>query len=239
MAELEHEHRGRKIDVLDHGHVRLVDYMGDDMSIVRAARVSYNAEARNDGSDEKLIRYLMQNRHTSPFEMVEFTFDCKMPIFIARQWVRHRTASINEVSARYTELPSDFYIPTPEDIGVQSTSSKQARVLGVPMTEEEIEERTEEIRQVEALCGEAYGVYQNLITKGWPRELARMVLPVNIYTHWYWKMDLHNLLHFIKLRTHPHAQQEIRQYAEAMLQLIKPIVPVSVAAFEEFILEKE
>jgi thymidylate synthase (FAD) len=223
------------IKVLDHGHVRLVEHVGDDLSIVRAARVSYDAEWRSgedEGKDAKLIHYLYRNKHTSPFEMVDFTFDCKMPIFVARQWVRHRTASINEVSARYTELPEEFYLPRPGAIGVQSKGSKQARDLGF---EAKTEERKSQIELVDALCKTAFELYRMLLEKGWPRELARIVLPVNVYTHWFWKIDLHNLFRFLELRLHEHAQYEIQVYAEAILRLITPVVPVAVEAFRSSI----
>lgn len=224
--------------VLDHGHVRLVDHMGSDLSIVRAARVSYDAAWRageDSGSDEKLIRYLMRNKHTTPFEMVEFTFDVKMPIFVARQWVRHRTASINEVSARYTQLPREFYVPMAEDVGVQSSTSKQARVISdEEMFVEERANREADLARVYQHCEAAYALYEHLMEREWPRELARMVLPLNTYTHWFWKIDLHNLMHFLKLRLHEHAQYEIRVYAEAILELIEPIAPVAIKAFKEY-----
>lgn len=226
---------GEIINVLDHGHVRLVESMGGDLSIVRAARVSYDAAWRageDKGSDERLIRYLMKNNHTTPFEMVEFTFDCKMPIFVARQWVRHRTASINEVSARYTELPSEFYFPEPELIGTQDTINKQARLTD-GLSKEYLQDRVNELEQLKQHCKYSYALYQTLLQRDWPREMARMCLPLNTYTHWFWKTDLHNLFHFLKLRLHLHAQHEIRVYAEAILELIEPVAPVAVKAFRE------
>lgn len=217
--------------VLNHGHVRLVESMGSDLSIVRNARVSYDAEWRSGedaGKDEKLIHYLVKNRHTSPFESVQFTFDIKCPIFVARQWHRHRTWSYNEISARYAELPNDMYLPKIEDIGVQSSSNKQMRDISV----------SENAGQIEAILNvhniEAYKRYKRLIELGCPRELARGVLPMNVYTHFFATVDLHNLMHFIKLRLHPHAQYEIQVYASAMLELIQPIVPVTVEAMLEY-----
>jgi len=220
-----------EIKVLDYGHVRLVDSMGSDLSVVRSARVSYDAEWRtgeDEGKDEKLIRYLMKNGHTSPFESVVFTFDIKCPIFIARQWHRHRTWSYNEVSARYTELPEEYYLPELDNIGVQSKDNKQVR-------DKEYNHKQEHIQRVldEALDNSFYA-YKVLLQNGCPRELARGVLPLNTYTHFFGTVDLHNLFHFIKLRIHPHAQWEIQQYAKALLELIEPVVPVSVAAFKEY-----
>lgn len=217
-------------EVLDHGHVRLVDWMGSDQAIVRSARVSYNAEPRNDGSDEKLINYLLKNGHTSPFEAVSFTFDIKAPIFIFRQWHRHRTWSYNEVSARYTELPEEYYVPAYDKITQQSTSNKQMR------TEEQHPESGYIQACIYIACREAFAVYKKLLEKGCPRELARSVLPVSTYSHMFASVDLHNLFHFLKLRLHTHAQYEIRVYAEAILELITPIVPVAVAAFRRHIL---
>lgn len=218
------------IKVLDHGHVRLVDYMGSDLSIVRNARVSYDAEWRtgeDEGKDAKLIAYLVKHRHTSPFEAVSFTFDVKAPIFVFRQWHRHRTWSFNEVSARYAELPEEFYVPAAEQITTQSTSNKQMRT-------DEAHPRAEDWRQMMASHNSiAFNVYRSMLGDGVPRELARSVLPVATYSHMFATVDLHNLMHFLKLRLHSHAQYEIRVYAEAMLALIEPLVPVTVAAFRE------
>jgi thymidylate synthase (FAD) len=217
-----------KIDVLDHGFVRLVDHMGDDLSIVRAARVSYDAAWRageNDGSDRRLIHYLWRNRHTTPFEAVEFQFEVKAPIFVLRQWHRHRTWTFNELSARYRELPAEFYVPNTDVVGVQSKDNKQARSF-----EENAD--AQRIRgEIEAAGTEAFLRYHRLLKMGTPRELARSVLPVATYSHMFAKVDLHNLFHFLTLRTHAHAQYEIRVYAEAMLELIRPIVPVAVEAW--------
>lgn len=222
----------KKIEVLDHGYVGLVDVMGNDLSVVRAARVSYDAEWRtgeDEGKDEKLIRYLMKNRHTSPFEAVTFTFDIRCPIFVARQWHRHRTWAYNEVSARYTELPDDFYVPDPALIGVQAAGNKQMREVDGQATAHS-RAVADFIRNASQ---HAHAAYKDLIQKGCPRELARLVLPMGTYTHFFGVVNLHNLFHFLRLRLHPHAQHEIRVYAEAMLDLIEEHVPVSVAAFKE------
>lgn len=219
--------------VLDHGLVRLVDHMGNDLSIARSARVSYDAEWRageDEGKDAKLINYLMKNRHTSPFESVTFTFEVKAPIFVFRQWHRHRTWSFNEVSARYAELPEEFYVPEPAHITTQSTSNKQMRTT---------EQHPRAERFYDALhehSAEAFRLYRIALEDGIPRELARCLLPVATYSHMFATVDLHNLFHFLKLRLHEHAQYEIRVYAEAMLKLIEPIVPVAVSAFKEHML---
>ena len=218
------------INVLDHGFVRLVDHMGSDLAIVRNARVSYDAEWRSGddaGKDEKLIHYLLRNGHTSPFEAVQFTFDVKAPIFVLRQWHRHRTWSYNEVSARYAALPDEFYVPAPEQITTQGSGNKQMRTT-------EQHPRAEMLRNdIAANCALAHETYRRLLDLGCPRELARGVLPVNTYSHMFASVDLHNLFHFLRLRLHAHAQYEIRVYAEAMLSLIRPITPIAVAAFEE------
>jgi len=219
-----------KIDVLDAGFVRLVDRMGSDLSIVRAARVSYNADWRSGDAvdkDEKLIHYLIKNKHTSPFESVVFTFEICCPIFVARQWHRHRTWSYNEVSARYSELPNMMYVPEVNKITTQSASNKQMRT-------EEVHKSAVEIRSMIKHCNEeAYKVYAELIELGTPRELARSVLPLAIYTRFFGTVSLHNLFHFLHLRLHQHAQYEIRVYAEAILDLIKAEVPISVRAWKE------
>lgn len=223
-----------KIDVLDHGFVRLVDSMGSDLSVVRAARVSYHSAWRageNEGSDARLISYLWKNRHTSPFESVEFQFEVKAPIFVFRQWHRHRTWSFNELSARYRELPEEFYVPSPEMIGVQSTNNKQGRAVD-EWDDEAIRARKPQVEAFRKLCEQAFDHYRDLLEDGWPRELARAVLPVATYSHMFAKVDLKNLLDFLTLRCHAHAQYEIRVYAEAMLKLARPIAPVSVAAWE-------
>lgn len=219
-----------KIDLLDHGYVRLVDHMGSDLSIVRSARVSHNAEWRtgeDEGKDEKLISYLMKNRHTTPFEAVTFTFEVKAPIFVFRQWHRHRTWSFNEVSARYTELPEEFYVPALEVITVQSGSNKQAR------TDEIHADASYFATYIHKVSSEAFAQYKEFLEMGCPRELARSILPVGTYSHMFASVDLHNLFHFLRLRLHSHAQYEIRVYAEAMLELITPVCPVAVKYFKE------
>lgn len=219
-----------RVDVLDHGFVRLVEHMGSDLSIARAARVSYDAAWRageDEGSDARLIRYLWRNKHTTPFEAVEFQFEVKAPIFVFRQWHRHRTWSFNELSARYRELPEEFYVPAPEQIGVQSKDNKQAREAGGDVKEAEIAAMI-----IRGACAKSFGQYRSLIERGVPRELARSVLPVATYSHMFAKVDLHNLFHFLQLRCHSHAQYEIRVYANAMLDLIRPLVPIAVSALE-------
>lgn len=223
------------IKVLDHGLVRLVDSMGGDLSVVRAARVSYDAAWRageDKGSDEKLINYLWKHYHTTPFEAVTFTFEIKAPIFVFRQWHRHRTWSFNELSARYKELPEEFYIPLPEQIGEQSKNSKQARNLLEKINDVEFNKRCFECVELREHNEKSFKLYHKLISEGWPRELARTVLPVSTYSHMFATVNLLNLFKFLKLRTHEHAQYEIRVYAEAMLELISPIVPVCVGAFK-------
>lgn len=222
----------QKIDLLDHGFIRLVDSMGSDLSVVRAARVSYDAAWRagdDEGSDKRLINYLWRNRHTSPFEAVEFQFEVKAPIFVFRQWHRHRTWSFNELSGRYRELPEEVYVPQAELIGEQSTANKQGRQLGDPTLISTREHNLDDYRR--AVSG-SFDAYRYLLEQGWPRELARSVLPVATYSHMFAKVDLGNLLHFLNLRLHAHAQHEIRVYAEAMLTLIRPVVPACVEAWE-------
>ena len=214
--------------VLDHGLVALVDCMGSDLSVVRNARVSYNAEWRSgedEGKDAKLIHYLVKNGHTSPFEAVKFTFEVKAPIFVLRQWHRHRTWSYNEVSARYTELPEEFYVPHPQVITTQSADNKQMRTA-VQHPDASSFERV--IRENNAA---QFTVYKYLLEKGCPRELARSVLPLGTYSHMFATVDLHNLMHFLRLRLHEHAQYEIRVYANAILAIISAVCPVSVHAF--------
>lgn len=221
-----------KIDVLDHGFVRLVDSMGSDLSVTRAARVSYDAAWRageDEGSDARLIRYLWKNRHTSPFEAVEFQFEVKAPIFVFRQWQRHRTWSFNELSARYRELPEEFYVPDPALVGVQATDNKQARVVGEAI---DLTDRTAQVAEMRFACEHAFAGYRHLLRAGWPRELARSVLPVATYSHMFAKVDLRNLLGFLDLRLDPHAQFEIRVYAEAMRDLARAVAPVCIGAWE-------
>ena len=224
----------KKIDVLDHGFVRLVDSMGTDLSVVRAARVSYDAAWRageDQGSDSRLINYLWKNRHTTPFEAVEFQFEVKAPIFVFRQWHRHRTWSFNELSARYRELPEEFYVPDPTLIGKQSTSSKQARDV-IDITWEELQQQKASAEMIRIASEAAFDTYRGLLVRGVPRELARSVLPMNTYSHMFAKVDLRNLLGFLDLRDDPHAQHEIRVYASAMRTLASEIVPVCFQAWE-------
>lgn len=216
--------------VLNHGLVRLVDHMGNDLSIVRAARVSYDADWRtgeDEGKDEKLIAYLMKNHHTSPFEAVTFTFEVKAPLFVFRQWHRHRTWSYNEVSARYSELPEEFYVPELSDITHQSESNKQMR------TSQQHDNALLMQSYMRKSMMDAFALYKELLAQGCPRELARGVLPTSTYSRMFATVDLHNLFHFLRLRLHEHAQKEIRVYAEAMLELVEPVVPYAVAAFKE------
>jgi len=222
------------IEVLDHGYVRLVDSMGSDLSIVRSARVSYSADWRSgndEKSDEKLLRFLWRNKHTSPFESVEFQFEIKCPIFVTRQWHRHRTQSYNEVSARYTELPEEYYVPKPELIGKQAVKDKQARDIsdGISsaFTQDELGWCSEQVELINDHCETSFKVYKALLNRGVPRELARSVLPMATYTRFFAKSNLRNWLHFLELRLDPHAQYEIRVYAEAIKTLIRPIIPVT------------
>jgi thymidylate synthase (FAD) len=211
--------------VLDHGFVRVIDYMGDDSAIVQAARVSYGAGTRHVSNDEGLIRYLMRHWHSTPFEMCEVKFHVKLPVFVARQWIRHRTANVNEYSARYSILDREFYIPAPEHLAAQSTTNNQGRgeVLAGP-------EAARVLDLLKTDAARAYDHYEEMLSQdgqaGLARELARMNLPANIYTQWYWKTDLHNLFHFLRLRADPHAQYEIRAYAEAMLDITAAWVPL-------------
>jgi len=216
--------------VLDHGLVRLVEHMGSDLSIVRNARVSYDAEWRageDEGKDAKLIDYLVRNHHTSPLEAVSFTFEVKAPIFVFRQWHRHRTWSFNEISARYAELPEEFYVPEEAQITTQSASNKQMRTAEPNPHAFYIQ------KKIERHCQVSFDLYREFVADGCPRELARGVLPVNTYSHMFCAVDLHNLAHFLKLRLHEHSQYEIRVYAQAMLELIEPVVPVAVAALRK------
>lgn len=222
----------QEIKVLDKGFVRLVDYMGGDQRIVQAARVSYGGGTKSYRQDRGLIHYLMRNSHTSPFEQVQLTFHTKMPIFVARQWVRHRTARLNEISGRYSVMRDEFYIPDPENIRPQSESNRQGRSEDRFTDEEEQEiigRWAEEQRMV-------YGNYEGLLAKNVARELARNNLPLSLYTEWYWQIDLHNLFHFLRLRMDAHAQYEIRVYAEAMARCAKAVCPIAYEAFEEHVL---
>lgn len=218
-----------KIKCLDQGFVQLVDVMGDDDAIVDAARVSISGENVKAVSENRgLIRYLMRHRHTTPLEMVEFKFRCKMPIFVARQWIRHRTASVNEMSGRYSEMPHEFYVPELEDIQLQAGANKQGRDDSVMADPDYWRDGFADEARV------SFELYQDRLDAGMARELARANLPLSTYTQWIWKIDLHNLLHFLALRLHPHAQKEIRVFGEAMAELIKPVVPIAYEAFEDY-----
>jgi len=220
-------------NVLDHGFIRVIDYMGDDSAIVQAARVSYGRGTRKVSEDAGLIRYLMRHRHSSPFEMCEIKFHVKLPIFIARQWIRHRMASVNEYSARYSILDSEFYLPAPEHMAAQSEVNRQGR--GSVLNGDDAAEVLNLLRQ-DAM--QTYSHYETMLDAengyGLARELARINLTLNTYTQWYWKVDLHNLMHFLALRLDPHAQYEIRAYAEEMLKVLHAWVPQTAKAFEEY-----
>jgi thymidylate synthase (FAD) len=221
-----------KVSLLDHGYVRLVDSMGGDLSISRAARVSYDAAWRagqDQGSDERLIHYLWRNRHATPFEAVTLTFEVYAPIFVLRQWHRHRTWTYNELSARYRELPEVFYVPDPALIGEQSTDNKQGRQAGDPGL---IEQRAAQVKSYEAACRASFDQYRWMLARGWPRELARSVLPFSTYSHMFATVNMRNLFAFLDLRDDAHAQYEIRVYAEAMRELARGVAPVAVAAWE-------
>ncbi len=232
MTEQVQELIGKEFPCLDKGFVRLIDVMGDDAAIVQAARVSYGAGTKKINEDVGLIRYLLRHLHTTPFEMVEFKFHVKLPIFVARQWIRHRTANVNEYSGRYSEMKDEFYVPAIDQVRAQSATNKQGRAEEAfdPTVADRI--RTGMFETQSRL----YGEYQDLLNADLAREIARINLPVSNYTEWYWKVDLHNLFHFLKLRIDPHAQYEIRVYGEAMAQLVKAAVPVAYEAFEDYIL---
>ena len=229
------------VDVLDHGFIRVIDYMGDDSAVVQAARVSYGRGTRRLSEDRGLIRYLMRHRHTTPFEMCEIKYHVKLPIFVARQWIRHRTANVNEYSARYSILDNEFYVPAPEYLAAQSHANRQGR--GDILT------GTEAARVFELLrddAGRAYDHYTEMLNEdaagdpiddsrqGLARELARMNLSLGFYTQWYWKIDLYNLLHFLGLRADDHAQYEVRAYAAAMLDTVRRWVPHTHEAFMDY-----
>ncbi|MDR0447773.1 MAG: FAD-dependent thymidylate synthase [Treponema sp.] len=218
--------------VLDKGFVRLVDYMGGDERVVQSARVSYGEGTKSYREDAALIDYLLRNGHTSPFEQVVLTFHVKLPIFVARQWIRHRTARLNEVSGRYSVLKDDFYLPAPGDLAGQGVDNKQGRsdVILDPEAAGTIRNNFETAQK------KAYMEYAQLLEKGLARELARINLPLSLYTEWYWQIDLHNLFHFLKLRLDPHAQKEIKLYAEILLDITKKIAPRCCASFDENIL---
>lgn len=216
------------IKVLDKGFVRLVDCMGDDAAIVQSARVSYGQGTKTLSEDESLIRYLLRHKHTTPFEMVEFKFHCRLPVFVARQWIRHRTANVNEVSGRYSEMPDCYYEPTASLCTTQSAQNKQGGT-GCEVADSQACANAFREGQVRA-----HEDYQGFLKAGMRRELARINLPLALYTEWYWKIDLHNLLHFLALRLDSHAQYEIRCYAEAMAEIVKEKVPLTWRAFEDY-----
>jgi thymidylate synthase (FAD) len=222
----------KEFRVLDKGFVRLVDYCGSDERIVQAARVSYGGGTKTYRQDADLIDYLLRNKHTSPFEQVGFTFHVKMPIFVARQWIRHRTARVNEISGRYSVMKDDFYVPAPQDVSPQSKDNKQGR-LSEPLPPAE----AERVRRVLADGQKrAYGDYTGLVEGGLAKEIARVNLPLSLYTELYWQMDLHNLFHFIELRIHPHAQKEIRDYAQVLLDIAQAVAPRAVDSFRRHVL---
>lgn len=220
---------------LNAGFVRLVDYMGGDESIVQAARVSYGKGTKTVNEDRGLIRYLMRHMHTTPFEMVELKFHVKLPIFVARQWIRHRTANVNEYSGRYSVMNDEFYTPEHAAIHFQSARNKQGRAeKDVPV---ELRQRVLDI--LTASQGQMYKEYETMLESDIARELARINLPLSLYTEWYWKIDLHNLFHFLRLRLDPHAQYEIRVYGEAMAEITKKVAPLAWEAFEDYSLRSE
>ena len=232
----------KPLPVLDHGFIRVIDYMGDDSAIVQAARVSYGKGTKKLSQDQGLINYLMRHRHTTPFEMCDIKFHIKLPIFVARQWIRHRTASVNEYSARYSILGNEFYLPTESNLAAQSKINKQGR------SHEAVPKNVAD-KVLSILKGDSINCYQHYVEMmnedeqgniidgnniGITRELARMNLTLNFYTEWYWKINLHNLLHFLSLRADSHAQYEIRVYAEIILDIVKSWVPFTYEAFEEY-----
>lgn len=219
--------------VLDHGFIRVIDYMGDDAAITQAARVSYGRGTKSVSNDEGLIRYLMRHWHSTPFEMCEIKLHVKLPVFVARQWIRHRTANVNEYSARYSILDREFYIPAPDALAAQSVVNNQGR--GAALEGAEAQRVLKYLTEDAMRC---YDHYEEMISdqgqQGLARELARMNLPANIYTQWYWKVDLHNLLHFLRLRADAHAQYEIRVYAEEICRVVADWVPFAYRAFEDY-----
>lgn len=222
-----------EFQVLDKGFVRLVDYLGSDDRIAQAARVSYGEGTKTYRENTGLIDYLLRNEHTSPFEQVNFTFHLKMPIFVARQWIRHRTARVNEISGRYSVMKDEFYLPEPGVIAEQSENNKQGR-RDEPVSsglQDHVLEAFERDRQ------SAYATYQELLDRGIARELARINLPLSLYTEFYWQMDLHNLFHFLRLRMHAHAQYEIRAYADQIFEIIRKVCPLACASFKNHVVE--
>jgi thymidylate synthase (FAD) len=223
-------HLDKEINVLDHGYVKLVDYMGSDRRIVEAARVSTDSVSRSKHDDRRLIRYLMNQEHWSPFEQCEVVFEMQLPIFVARQMVRTRTASINECSGRYIELPDISYSPELSRMNIQAESNKQGSGSDV------IENSESMLEEIEIACDSSFSSYHKLLESGLAKELARVVLPVSTYSKWYWKIDLRNLFNFLRLRLDSHSQYEIRVYAEAMQELVKPLFPIAYEAFEDYVL---
>ena len=231
----------KPIPILDHGFIRVIDYMGTDQSIVQAARVSYGEGTKKLREDRGLIRYLLSHWHTTPFEMCEIKFHIKLPIFVARQWIRHRTANVNEYSARYSVLDKEFYVPELDQLGSQSTTNKQGRSNTL---DKKFALQAQNL--IKKNSNQLYEDYQNLLNgkllshdeyvegEGLARELARTTLPLNYYTQWYWKIDLHNLMHFLRLRADSHAQYEIQIYAEKMVEILKKWVPLTYEAFEDY-----
>lgn len=218
----------REFPVLDKGFVRLVDYLGGDERIAQAARVSYGAGTRTVREDAALIDHLLRNEHSSPFEQVVLTFHVKLPVFVARQWIRHRTARVNEISGRYSIMKDEFYVPAPGDLALQSRDNKQGRT-DEPVSPEAAEAALSRMRADQKA---AYESYSALVESGLARELARINLPLSLYTEWYWQIDLHNLFRFLSLRLDPHAQREIREYAAVLLELARKVAPVACASFE-------
>lgn len=222
---------GHAFPILDHGFVRVVDYLGNDAAVVQAARVSYGHGTKTTKDDAGLINYLMRHQHTTPFEMVEIKLHVKLPVFVARQWIRHRTASVNEYSARYSILDREFYIPEPDQVAIQSTSNNQGRSQN---TSDLVTQSI--IADMHACATNAFDLYEDFLNPevNLARELARTVLPMSTYTQWYWKTNLHNLLHFCRLRADPHAQYEIRVYAEAIEDIVSRWVPLAYQAYTQY-----
>ena len=220
----------KEFQVLNHGFVRLVDYMGGDSRIVQSARVSYGDGTKTVREDAGLIDYLLRHQHTSPFEQVVLTFHVKMPIFVARQWIRHRTARVNEISGRYSIMRDEFYLPADMDVAKQSTDNKQGRSTE-PVTHKYAAEVQEKLENGQK---QAYSDYSELVETGLARELARVNLPLSLYTEMYWQIDLHNLFHFLKLRLDGHAQKEIRDYAEVILEITRAVAPLATSSFENY-----
>ena len=220
----------KEFKVLDHGFVRLIDYMGSDDAIVQAARVSYGEGTKKVQEDRGLIRYLLRHRHTTPFEMVEFKFHVKLPIFVARQWIRHRSANVNEYSGRYSVMKEEFYLPDESDVRFQSTVNKQGR----SKKEVPAELRQKFLDYQLKSQKESYSAYMEFVDSELARELARISLPLSLYTEWYWKIDLHNLFHFLRLRMDAHAQKEIQDYGKVMADMVKAVCPVAFEAFLDY-----